>query len=304
MVLNKGNLFDPVLVTDLINKVKGESSLARLSRQQPIPFNGQKEFVFTMENEIDVVAESGKKSHGGVKLEPIIITPIKVEYGARVSDEFMIADQEERIGILRAFNDGFARKVARGLDLMAFHGVNPRTGAPTGVIGNNNFDAVVTQEVQAGSGLDDPNGAVESAIALVHGSDEDVTGMAISPAFRSALAQQKDAQGLPMFPELAWGNAPSDINGLPVDVNRTVSDMAANDARAYVGDFQNAFKWGYSKQIPLRVIEYGDPDNSGNDLQGYNQVYIRAELFLGWGILEPDAFAIITETGAGGGVEG
>lgn len=304
MVLNKGTLFDPVLVTDLINKVKGESSLARLSRQQPIPFNGQKEFVFTMENEIDVVAESGKKSHGGIDLQPIIITPIKVEYGARVSDEFMIVDQEERIGILKAFNDGFARKVARGLDLMAFHGVNPRTGSPTAVIGNNNFDAAVTQEVQAGAGLDDPNGAVESAIALVHGSDEDVTGMAISPAFRSALAQQKDAQGSPMFPELAWGNAPSDINGLPVDVNRTVSDMAANEALAYIGDFQNAFKWGYSKQIPLRVIEYGDPDNSGNDLQGYNQVYIRAELFLGWGILEPEAFAIITETGAGGGVEG
>ena len=304
MVLNKGTLFDPVLVTDLINKVKGESSLARLSQQQPIPFNGQKEFVFTMENEIDVVAESGAKSHGGIDLQPIVITPIKVEYGARVSDEFMFANQEERIGILRAFNDGFARKVARGLDLMAFHGVNPRTGLASTVIGNNNFDAVVTQEVQAGAGLPDPNGAVESAIALVHGSDEDVTGMAISPAFRSALAQQKDAQGLPMFPELAWGNAPSDINGLPVDVNRTVSDMAANEARAYVGDFQSAFKWGYSKQIPLRVIEYGDPDNSGNDLQGYNQVYIRAELFLGWGILEPDAFAVITETGAGGGVEG
>ena len=295
MVLNKSNLFDPVLVTDLINKVKGESALAQLSQQQPVPFNGQKEFIFTMENEIDVVAESGKKSHGGVSLEPIIITPIKVEYGARVSNEFMIASEEEQINILKAFNDGFARKVARGLDLMAFHGVNPRTGQPTDVIGNNCFDATVTQKVLADT-ASDPNGAVESAIALVHGSDEDVTGMAISQTFRSALAKQKDAQGLPMFPELAWGNAPSEINGLPVVVNRTVSDMSGDETvHAYVGDFQNAFKWGYSKQIPLRVIEYGDPDNSGNDLQGYNQVYIRAELYLGWGILEPNAFAIIVE---------
>src|SRR5690606_41948794 len=114
--------------------------------------------------------------HGGIDLQPIVITPIKVEYGARVSDEFMFADQEERIGILRAFNDGFARKVARGLDLMAFHGINPRTGLASTVIGNNNFDAVVTQEVQAGAALPDPNGALESAIALGHGSDEDVTG--------------------------------------------------------------------------------------------------------------------------------
>lgn len=293
MTLNKGALFDPVLVTDLFNKVKGESSLAKLSRQEPIPFNGQKEFVFTMDNEIDVVAESGKKSHGGISLEPIIIQPIKVEYGARVSNEFMIASEEERINILRAFNDGFAKKVARGLDLMAFHGVNPRTGSPTAVIGNNHFDAKVAQTVD--SDLSDPNQDVEAAIAMVQGTDNDVTGMIMSPGFRSALAQQKDAQGLPMFPELAWGNAPSDINGLPVDVNRTVSDMSADNALAYVGDFANYFKWGYSRQIPLRVIEYGDPDNSGNDLQGYNQVYIRAEVFLGWGILDPEAFARIRQ---------
>lgn len=293
MTLNKGTLFDPVLVADLFNKVKGESSLAKLSGQEPIPFNGQKEFIFTMENEIDVVAESGKKSHGGISLEPIIITPIKVEYGARVSNEFMIASEEERINILKAFNDGFARKVARGLDLMAFHGVNPRTGQPTAVIGNNNFDAQVTQSVA--TDLTDPNDNVEAAIAMIHATDNDVTGMIMSPAFRSALSRQKDAQGLPMFPNLAWGNAPSDINGLRVEVNRTVSDMATNKAQAYVGDFANYFKWGYSKQIPLKVIEYGDPDNSGNDLQGYNQVYLRAEVFLGWGILDPEAFALIVE---------
>ncbi len=295
MPLNRGTLFDPVLVTDLINKVKGKSSLARLSKQEPIPFNGQKEFTFEMDNEVDVVAESGKKSHGGVSLEPVTIVPVKVEYGARISDEFMYSAEEEKINILKAFNDGFAKKVARGLDLMAFHGVNPRTGQPSMVIGQNHFDALVQQEVQAGVGLPDPNQAVEDAIALVHGSDNDVTGMAMSTIFRSALAAQKDQQGNPMFPELAWGSAPSEINGLAVDVNRTVSDMAANEARAYVGDFENAFKWGYAKEIPLEIIEYGDPDNSGNDLKGYNQVYLRAEIFLGWGVLDPEAFARIVE---------
>lgn len=301
MVLNKGSLFDPVLVTDLVNKVRGKSSLARLSKQEPIPFNGQKEFTFEMDSEIDVVAESGKKSHGGVSLAPRTIVPIKIEYGARVSDEFMIVDKEERIGILKAFNDGFAKRVARGLDLMAFHGVNPRTGEASSVIGNNNFDNLVSQDVQAAD-LTEPNSNVEDAIAIVEGSDADVTGMAISPSFRSALSKQKDGQGLPMFPELAWGNSPDSINGLPVDVNRTVSDMVADNVQAYVGDFQDAFKWGYAKQIPLDVIQYGDPDNSGNDLKGYNQVYLRAEAFLGWGVLNPDAFVRVIEKDAG--VEG
>src|SRR5699024_3095701 len=154
--------------------------------------------------------------------------------------------------------------------------VNPRTGQASSVIGDNNFATLVDQVVEGD--MTSPNDDVESAIALVQESGGDTTGMAIAPLFRSALAQQKDAQGLPMFPDLAWGNAPSSINGLSTQVNRNVSDMAANNERAILGDFTGSFKWGYAKQIPLEVIQYGDPDNSGLDLKGYNQVYLRAEV--------------------------
>lgn len=302
MTLEKGTLFDPELVTDLISKVTGKSSLARLSAQKPIPFNGEKVFTFTMDSEIDIVAESGAKSHGGITLTPQKMAPIKIEYGARISDEFMFASEEEKIDILESFNDGFAKKVSRGIDLMGFHGVNPRTGLPSVVIGTNHFDAKVTQKVEMATGLENPNGAVESAIELVTGSEGEVTGMAINPSFRSALAKQEDKQGNPMFPDLAWGNAPSTINGLPVDVNKTVSDMNANvNDRSIIGDFANAFKWGYAKEIPMEIIEYGDPDNSGMDLKGHNQIYVRAEAFLGWGILAPERFARITEAVPEGG---
>ena len=291
--LEKGTLFDPKLVADLVNKVKGESTLAVLSQQTPVPFNGQKEFVFTMDNEIDVVAESGKKSHGGVSLTPRTIVPIKFEYGARVSDEFLYAAEEEKISILKAFNDGFAKKVARGLDLAAYHGVNPRTGTASAVIGDNNFDTAVDNVVEAALGMATAAEDIEAAIALIQ--DGDVTGMAMAPAFRSALAKLTKTDGNPMFPDLAWGNAPATINGLNVKVNRNVSDMSTQNDRAVIGDFANSFKWGYAKQIPLEVIQFGDPDNSGLDLKGYNQVYLRAEVYLGWGIMDPDNFAIITE---------
>lgn len=297
MVLEKGNLFSPVEVKDLIDRVSGKSSLIRLSKQVAIPFNGRKEFVFTMDSEVDVVGESGKKSHGGVSIAPVTMVPIKIEYGARVSDEFMIADEETRLGLLESFNDGFAKKVARGLDLMAFHGVNPRTGAKSSIIGVNNFDDAVTQKVEGALGLATPNEYVETAVGLVEGSEfGQVTGMAMSPAFRTALASQKDLQGNQMFPELAWGNAPQTIKGLETDVNRTVSDMSGEERdRAIVGDFAEAFKWGFAKEIPLEVIKYGDPDNSGLDLKGYNQIYLRSEMFLGWGIMDANSFARITE---------
>lgn len=295
MTLERGTLFEPKLVTDLINKVTGESSLAALSKQTPIPFNGQKEFVFTMDNEIDVVAESGKKSHGGVSLAPKTIIPIKFEYGARVSDEFIYASKEEQISILKAFNDGFARKVARGLDLAAYHGVNPRTGEASAVIGDNNFDKAVDNVVESALGMATANEDIETAIALIE--EGDITGMAMAPAFRSALAKLTKTDGSPMFPELAWGNAPSTINGLNVQVSRNISDMSTANTRAIIGDFENSFKWGYAKQIPLEIIQYGDPDNSGLDLKGYNQVYLRAEVYLGWGILDSNSFARVVESG-------
>lgn len=290
MAAVKGNMFDPKLVADLINKVNGKSSLAVLSKQKPIPFNGQKEFTFSMDNEIDVVAENGKKTEGGVTLDPVTIIPIKFEYGARVSDEFLYASEEEQLDILEAFNEGFAAKVARGLDLAAFHGVNPRTGEASAVVGDNHFDGKVTQTVTYAEATPDDN--LEDAVALVHGAGCDVTGMAMSTTFGSAMAKVK-ANGVAQYPEFKFGANPGTLGGMNVDVNRTVSDMSSTD-RAIVGDFAGRFKWGYAKQIPLEIIKYGDPDNSGKDLKGYNQVYLRAEVYLGWGILDPKAFARIT----------
>ena len=41
----------------------------------------------------------------------------------------------------------------------------------------------------------------------------------------------------------------------------------------------------------MKTIEYGDPDGTGRDLQAYNEICLRAEAFIGWGILDEDAFA-------------
>ena len=289
--INKGTLFPPVLIPELVDLVKGKSSLAQMTQQTPIAFNGNREFTFTMDSEVDVVAESGAKSHGGVTVTPVTIVPIKVEYGARVSDEFMIASDEERVNLLETFTNGFAKKVARGLDLMAFHGVNPRTGAASSVIGQNHFDNLISSTVVYNSAS--PENNIETAVSTIRAAGGDITGMIFSPTFSAALAALTNGVGGPkLFPELAWGASPSSLNGMSIDINSTVSDMSSVD-RALVGDFAGSFKWGYSKEIPMEVIEYGDPDNSGVDLKGRNQVYIRAEIYLGWGILNTSSFARI-----------
>lgn len=296
--LSRGNLFDPELVTDLINKVKGKSSLAILSQQEAIPFDGTTQFVFSMDSEIDIVAENGKKSHGGISLAPIKMVPIKVEYGARVSDEFMYSSDEKKIEVIKGFNEGYAKKLARGVDLMAFHGINPRTGAASTVIGTNHFDSKVTQTVEFDAS--DPDTNIEAAVSLIQGSEGIVTGLAADPQFSAALANMRTGgdTNIRLFPELAWGANPGSINGLKADINNTVS-ASSNDV-AIIGDFANYFQWGFAKEIPLEVIEYGDPDNSGNDLKGYNQVYLRSETYLGWGIMDPSSFARVIKPAGGG----
>lgn len=291
MAVNK-TIFSETLVADLMNKVRGKSSLAKLSAQEPIPFNGLKEFTFEMDKEIDIVAENGKKTEGGITVEPVTIVPIKFEYGARVSDEFMYAADDAKLQVLKAFNEGFAKKVAKGFDMAAFHGVNPRTGNASGVVGTNHFDNKVTQTVPYAAATCDEN--LDAIIAAVQGSDGDVTGIALSNTMGADMAKIK-VNGVRQYPEFRFGASPASLGGMAVDVNKTVYNGTVKD-HAIVGDFQNAFKWGFAKQIPLEIIPYGDPDNSGKDLKGYNQVYLRAEVYIGWGILVPAFFGRVVES--------
>lgn len=289
--LSRGTLFPAEIANGMITLVQGKSSLARLSAATPVSFNGNDYFTFDFDNEVSIVGENEAKVAGGVTVAPVSVRPYKFEYGARVSDEFMIASEDYQLEVLSRFSEGFAAKVARGMDIAGFHGLNPKSKTASALVGTNHFDAQITQTA---SSTADPDADVETAIALVQANEHDITGMAMAPAFRSSLAALKDQDGRRLFPELGWGATPGVINGLPVDTNSTVSFNGSKDL-AIVGNFRDFFRWGFAKDMFMRVIEYGNPDNDtvAGDLQGHNQVYIRAEAYIGWGILVPAAFARI-----------
>ena len=281
--------FPHELVRDVFVGAKGKSSIAKLSAQTPIAFSGTDVMVFTMSGEVNLVAEGGKKaSHDGSN-DAVKMVPLKIEYGQRVSDEFLRCSEEKQLDYINAFKEGFAGKIARGLDIMVMHGTNPKTGAAaTTLIGTNSLDTN-TNVTAITYDATDVDGNVESAIAAI--GDYDFNGFAMSKGFGALMAKVETGNGAQKYPELGWGASPASINGVPVDVNSTVSVVATE--HGYIGDFQNAFKWGYADTINFEVIEYGDPDNTGNDLKGYNQVYLRAEAWIGWAILDGKAFARI-----------
>lgn len=289
--LKGGTTFSPELVTELMNKVKGYSTLAKLSAQMPIPFNGSQQFVFNLEGNAQIVGEGETKKPGKATIEAKVIRPLKFVYQARITDEFKYCSEAKQVDYLQAFSDGFAKKIAVAFDLAAIHGLEPKSLTDASFKATNSIDGLVTAvEFNAKTQFDDQ---IDSIVQTVV-DDYDVTGLALSPAAGRALAQVK-VNGVVQYPEFRFGQNPDAFYGMASDVNKTLATKGATSENDYViaGDFQNAFKWGYSEEIPLEVIEYGDPDQTGRDLKANNEILLRAESFIGWGVLDANAFARI-----------
>ena len=285
--------FPAEMVKEVFVGAKGHSSIAKLCDQTPIAFSGTDIMTFSFDGEINLVGENEQKGEHTNSNDSVQIRPVKIEYGVRISDEFIKCSEEKRLEYLRGFSEGFSKKIARGVDIMVMHGTNPATGSlATTLIGNNSLDtnSDVTSITYDATDLE---GNLTSAVTAI--GDYENTGMAFSKTFASGLAGIKE-NGISQYPQFKLGANPGAMNGIACDVNSTVGVVASE--YAYVGDFKNAFKWGYADVINFDVIEYGDPDNSGKDLKGYNQVYLRAEAFVGWGILDGAAFARIEATGS------
>ena len=294
-----GSLFTPEQTSELFNKVNGHSALAKLSAQKPIPFAGTDTFVFSMDGEASIVAEGGNKPAGNAAFDKVTFKPLKFVYQHRITDEFMNMADDKQIPYLQAFLDGFAKKMARALDIAAMHGIDPASKTTSTAIGSNCLDSAVPT-ASAIAGTANPAADLQSAVDAVQLLDCEVTGMAMSPKFASSMGKlkQTSTSNVVLYPEFAFGSRPDSFNGMNVDVNNTVSYNASTTADAvnpevYIGDFQNAFRWGYADGIKTEIIEYGDPDGQG-DLKYSNQVVIRAEAYIGWGFLNKNAFAKIT----------
>jgi len=295
--LKTGTLFKPELVKELISKVQGKSVLAKLSAQTPIPFNGTEQFIFNLEGNAQIVGEGEQKGAGKASLTSKVIKPIKFVYQARITDEFKYASEEKQIQYLQSFSDGFAKKIAEAFDIAALHGLEPKSMTNASFRATNSFDGQITANVvtYAEATFDDN---IEVAVQQVTAKGGEVTGIALSPVGGQALAKIKDTNKNPLYPEFRFGQNPNSFYGMASDINKnlTVTGGTAETDHAIVGDFQNMFKWGYTENIPLEIIEYGDPDGAGRDLKAYNEICLRAEAFIGWGILDTDAFARVKVT--------
>ncbi|MFF1531485.1 major capsid protein, partial [Cellulomonas sp. NPDC058312] len=117
---------------------------------------------------------------------------------------------------------------------------------------------------------------------------------ALDPSYAWTLSTARYPDGRKKFPELGFGTNISNFLGINASVSNTVSaqpEATDTKVKAILGDFQSGIRWGVQRDIPLELIQFGDPDGQG-DLKRNNQIALRLEIVYGWYVFA-DRFAII-----------
>lgn len=293
------------MVPGVWQKAQGQSVLARLSGAEQQEFGEQQYMTLTAPPRGEVVGEGAQKSEYTATFAPVTAIPRKVQVTQRFNQEVKWADDSRQLGVLKTMADLSGVALGRALDLIGIHGINPLTGALLSGSPAKILDSTNVVELTALS-ADDPDLAIEAAIGLVLDDSLSPDGIALDNSFAFSLATQRDSQGRKLYPELGFGNTATAFSGLNAAVSDTVRGgpeavTASTGAyrstnphiKAIAGDF-SAFRWGVQVNIPLELIEFGDPDGLG-DLKRQNQIAIRSEVVYGIGIMSTDAFAVVKD---------
>lgn len=253
-------------------------------------------FTFTGTPKAELVGEGANKSSMDGTPSKVTAKTYKVQLTYRFSDEVKYADEEYRLRLMETLAGNIAKGVSRAIDLVAIHGVNPLTGSVAstvsdyitksgnGTVVNSNSSALIED--------------LEKSAAALQGAGYTATGIALDPVYAGVLARARKSNGDQYFPELGLGFNVENLAGIKASVANTVSGTAEGVASntgvgAIMGDW-SSLKWGIAQNVPLHLIEYGDPDGAG-DLQRTNQIAIRAEVIFGFAIMDDKAFAIVKQ---------
>ena len=296
--LNTSDVTLPTQIVDgIVEKTKTSSTIAALSSQEPMRFGNATIVTFDDDLTAEFVEQSAAKSEDGATPDKVIAVPHKAVVNFRTSDEFKTADEEYQLGILDAFEAKCARALGRALDLGAYYRLNPRTG--TAIAAWTNYLNTTTNRVEIGASPQ-ADLLLEQAAGLVIGDGYSPTGVALDPTFSWTLATARYADGRKKYPELGFGVDVSSVEGLRASISSTVSGkpvdgaVADNKVRGIVGNFEQGLRWGVQKTFPFKMLEWGDPDNTGRDLAGHNELLFRAEVVYAWYVFA-DQFAVIED---------
>lgn len=276
----------------IFKKAQTESTIAKLSGAMPQKFGEVKVMTLNAAPKAELVGETDEKSPTQPTYGSKVVVPRKLQVTMRTSQEVKWADEDYQMGIFNDLMENAGLALARGLDLVGYHKLNPLAGTVATSVTEGVTDT--TNAAVLANGKYDQ--AVEAAAGLVLAAGYTPNGLAMDPTFSYGLGTQRDGDERRLYPEVGFGQNLTNFLGMNAAVSDTVSAKqeaaTATGILAFVGQF-DAIRWGVQREIRAKLIEFGDPDGQG-DLQRKNEVALRAEIVYGIGILDLNAFAKIT----------
>ncbi len=294
MALKTSNITLPrEVITETINKAKGISTIASLSPSTPQLFTDTTHMIFNPASEAEVVAEGAAKSSYEQTLTPVEAKRVKLVTTTRVTNELTWADEDARTEIIQHIIDDQADALARAIDYVVYHAINPKSGTTL-----TGYTSLISGATAVTSNTDESKNIDLMADALI---DYNINGLALSREFASALRKIRvENTGMRLYPEIPLSLEVGNVEGIPAVTSNTVDGKLAKTAtgvRAIMGDF-STIKWGMVRDLRSEIIEYGDPDGAGTDLKNVNQVAYRTESMFAYAVLDPSAFAYLKKASA------
>ena len=293
MALDTSKVLLPKEVATVIAKrAKDTSTIAALSPSEPQLFLDKDYMVFTGNSEAEVVAEGAQKSSYEETLTPVVGKRFKVQTTTRLSNELQWADDDAKLEIISKIQADQAAAMGRVLDYVVYHAFDPKKKTPL-----EGFNALAKSAVGV-TATDDRVADIDSLAEAV--SDEyDINGIALSKTMANELRKIRvPSTGQRFYPEIPINLQVGSLDGIPAATSSTVNGRLVTQATgilAFLGDFR-LIKWGMVRDIWSEIIEYGDPDNTGKDLKGVNQIAYRTEAMYSYAILDPKGIAVLKKS--------
>jgi hypothetical protein len=290
MPLSTGDFTVPTTELGRIaERVQNQSVLATLSPERPTLYGNVQAVRMSRKPRAQIVAEGAQKSSDTPEYSSVVANPIKFQTTVRMTEEVRWLDQDGRVQVVDELVDALGESMARAVDLIGIHGINPVDGTQAASV-----TSFLNQTTNRTTAADAPSDEILAAVGSIMGGQYLPTGIALDGGYAFQLATETYDDGRERNPGMGFGTGVSTYKGLTVASSSTVSgqpEAADTDLRALVGDYTQV-KWGFQRRLPIEIIEYGDPDGNG-DLKGQNEIAYRVEGVIYVAIFDLDAFAAV-----------
>lgn len=281
------------VATAVTKHAKDTSVIAALSPSEPQLFLDKDYMVFTGNAEAEVVSEGAQKSSYEETLTPVVGKRFKVQTTTRVSNELQWADEDAKLEIISRVQADQAAALGRALDYVIFHAFDPKKRAA--LDGFTALSGTATQVPATNDRVADLDKLAEAV------NDEyDINGLALSKTMANELRKIRvPSTGQRFYPEIPLNLQVGSLEGIPTATSGTVNGRlitaTPTNVLAFLGDF-SLIKWGMVRDIWSEIIQYGDPDHTGTDLKGVNQIAYRTEAVYSYAILDPKGIAVLKQS--------